>query len=450
MDKPGELEDDTRDTGARSVRQPVSVPTITTTVDVADNNPTSSDEAQNVEDEARPGPSRLVDNFKSIGGESFNARARDRLTPSRELVEDLTATYFDRIHHAAPMLHQARYVASLQLSSDLQLPSCLRLAVMASGACVSPAHRSLAVTLYEQARDLAEADETNDEGESFITLAHAQCWLLLANFEARRAAFMRAAMSLGRARQLPGTRSRLKSAAGLVALPVSEEAFTHSSTELTQTLDESLRQKAVLRSPLAARALVSDLLHRSLMLAQESSPVVDERLGEQQQPIVDQYWSRHRDLDNALTSMFLMLPESLRLPAAFRCQQAVFVNILIHVAIICLHQSATRRVQAVVGMRQSRERMFAAAKEIQHIFGMVQDLEMALRNPMQDFAAYTAALVFLERLATDHGGEASRSNVNFLLDVLNIVSQTNPAAQASAVRLTADLERVSIQMASNL
>lgn len=255
-----------------------------------------------------------------------------------------------------------------------------------------------------------------------------------------------------------------------VALPMSEEAFTHNSTELTQTLQESLRQKAVLRSPLAARALVSDLLHRSLMLAQESSSVVGERLGEQQQPIVDQYWSRHRDLDNALTSMFLMLPESLRLPAAFRCQQAVFVNILIHVAIICLHQSATRRVQgeaphdvsidlrsttsssytAAVGMRQSRERMFAAAKEIQHIFGMVQDLEMALRNPMQDFAAYTAALVFLERLATDHGDEASRSSVNFLLDVLNIVSQTNPAAQAFAVRLTADLERVFIQMTSNL
>lgn len=32
-----------------------------------------------------------------------------------------------------------------------------------------------------------------------MTLAHAQCWLLLSSFEARHATFMRAAMSLGRA-----------------------------------------------------------------------------------------------------------------------------------------------------------------------------------------------------------------------------------------------------------
>lgn len=57
------------------------------------------------------------------------------------------------------MLHQARYVASLQLSPDLQPPACLQHAVMAAGAWVSSEHRSLAVPLYEKARALAEADE---------------------------------------------------------------------------------------------------------------------------------------------------------------------------------------------------------------------------------------------------------------------------------------------------
>lgn len=70
-----------------------------------------------------------------------------------------TTSYFERLHHADPMLHRDRYVASLQLSSDLQPPACLQYAVMASGTWVSPAHRSLAVTLYGQARGLAEADE---------------------------------------------------------------------------------------------------------------------------------------------------------------------------------------------------------------------------------------------------------------------------------------------------
>lgn len=57
------------------------------------------------------------------------------------------------------MLHQARYVASLQLSADLQPPACLQYAVMASGAWTSSEHRSMAVILYEQARTFAEADE---------------------------------------------------------------------------------------------------------------------------------------------------------------------------------------------------------------------------------------------------------------------------------------------------
>lgn len=57
------------------------------------------------------------------------------------------------------MLHQTRYIASLQLSPDLQPPACLQYAVMATGAWTSSEHRSLAVLLYEQARALAEADE---------------------------------------------------------------------------------------------------------------------------------------------------------------------------------------------------------------------------------------------------------------------------------------------------
>lgn len=254
-----------------------------------------------------------------------------------------------------------------------------------------------------------------------------------------------------------------------IALPISEEAFAEGREEQASTLQQALRQKTVLRSSLASRVLVSHLLHEALLLAQVSTLSVDVRSQGEEEHDDSQHWSRFRHLDNDLTSIILMLPESLRLPGAFRCQHAVFVNILTHVAIICLHQSAIRRVQiesnhndqlepvasgaspfaAATVVRQSRDRMFAAAKEIQHIFGIVQDLEMALRNPMQDFAAYTAALVFLERLAEDHGDDASRSSVTFLLDVLGIAGQTNPSAKVFAARLTADLERCSVSVASS-
>lgn len=250
-----------------------------------------------------------------------------------------------------------------------------------------------------------------------------------------------------------------------VFLPTSEEAFSEGLEEQRITLQQALRQKEVLRSSLAARVLVSHLLHQALVLAQESTAsLFEEDLD------ANQYWSRLRQLDNDLTSIFLKLPESLQLPGAFRCQHAVFLNIMAHVAIICLHQSAMKRAQneaknsdhlepissepetnpsVVATIVRQRDRMLAAAKEIQHIFGIVQDLEMALKNPMQDFAAYTAALVFLERLAADHGDAESRSSVTFLLDVLNIAGQTNPSAQVFAARLTADLERCSVSVASS-
>lgn len=251
-----------------------------------------------------------------------------------------------------------------------------------------------------------------------------------------------------------------------VNLPKSEEAFAEGYEEQRITLQQALRQKEVLRSSLAARVLVSHLLHQALMLAQEStSNLFEEDLD------ADRYRNRLRELDNDLTSIFLKLPESLQLPGAFRCQHAVFLNIMAHVAIICLQQSAIKRAHneaksndplqpmssesettssaVATIVRQSRDRMLSAAKEIQHIFGIVQDLEMALKNPMQDFAAYTAALVFLERLAADHGDAESRSSVAFLLDVLNIAGQTNPSAKVFAARLTADLERCSVSVASS-
>lgn len=251
-----------------------------------------------------------------------------------------------------------------------------------------------------------------------------------------------------------------------ITLPTSEEAFAEGHEEQRITLQQALRQKEVLRSSLAARALVSHLLHQALILAQESTSSLFE-----EDVDTEQYWTRFRQLDNDLTSIFLKLPESLRLPGAFRCQHAVFLNIMAHVAIICLHQSAIKLVRNQTNnndplepvhsesdtnpsavatiVRQSRDRMLAAAKEIQHIFGIVQDLEMALKNPMQDFAAYTAALVFLERLAVDHVDAESRSSVAFLLDVLNIAGQTNPSAKVFAARLKTDLERCSFSVVSS-
>lgn len=128
-----------------------------------------------------------------------------------------TALYFDKLHHASPMIHRSRYLSSLRLSHSSQPPACLQQMVMATGASVIPIHAPLANSLYKRGRALAEADEmkvgpsscplpalaTNhlpqDQQDHPVCVAHVQCWLLIANFEARNANFSRACVSLGRA-----------------------------------------------------------------------------------------------------------------------------------------------------------------------------------------------------------------------------------------------------------
>lgn len=81
----------------------------------------------------------------------------------------------------------------------------------------SAQYQYLAISFYRHARSSAESDERNvscpqylltsstilntnlkDHGEKHLTLAHAQCWSLIANFEAQQTEFLRAGLSLGR------------------------------------------------------------------------------------------------------------------------------------------------------------------------------------------------------------------------------------------------------------
>lgn len=50
-------------------------------------------------------------------------------------------------------------MTALRSTFDSQPPLFLRYAIMATGARLSPDHKSLAKSLYQQARRLAEADE---------------------------------------------------------------------------------------------------------------------------------------------------------------------------------------------------------------------------------------------------------------------------------------------------
>ncbi|KAL2170677.1 hypothetical protein VTG60DRAFT_4519 [Thermothelomyces hinnuleus] len=119
--------------------------------------------------------------------------------PSFDIIDDLTALYFQTIHDGAPMLHQGNYTLALRFPPPMRPPMCLQYIVMTLAAAMSDVYRHLSEPFYQRARVYAEADEMRAPGEIFATVAHAQCWCLIAAYECHvYAMYTRASTSLCR------------------------------------------------------------------------------------------------------------------------------------------------------------------------------------------------------------------------------------------------------------
>jgi hypothetical protein len=110
--------------------------------------------------------------------------------------------YFERLHFSVPMLHRPRYLTAMNLAPSMRPPVCLRYMVWSLAASTSDKYESLAPEFYRRARKYAEADELKGNGESILTLAHCQTWLLIAWYEFKNMYFPRAWQSTGRAASL--------------------------------------------------------------------------------------------------------------------------------------------------------------------------------------------------------------------------------------------------------
>lgn len=83
------------------------------------------------------------------------------------------------------------------------------------------------------------------------------------------------------------------------------------------------------------------------------------------------YWTRHRELDNTLSSLFMFLPEKFRMPENIRDASATHLNLNLHASIICLHHAAIEKVEKH-GLpdhikQNSIARLRAAAEEVVNI-----------------------------------------------------------------------------------
>ncbi|KZL80424.1 binuclear zinc transcription factor, partial [Colletotrichum incanum] len=409
-----------------------------------------------------------------------------------------TNSYFDKWHHTAPMLQRSRYMMSLSLPPHMRPPMCLQYIVIAMGAEIINSHRQLAVPFYQRARAYAEADEMRGDGNSSVTLAHAQSWCLMAYFESQYLFFAQSSMSLCRAirvAQMLGIHrvdgysteampllpppedwseaeerrrtwwviycsDRLVSGTTgwpviindqdiSTRLPASDTAFDSGVEEDASPLTSTAHKEGQNFSSFAGRVLAASLFQRAYQHSTRTPPQ-----GDPIDPRTSMHWKRHREIDSDLVLLLQALPDELRLPRRVHCGNAVFVNIIIHTAVICLHRAALSRMISY-GLsehmvRHSKARLACAAEEILAIFRMMPDINEKLKNPILTFAVYMTSLVFLNDLDSTEEDYLRQDNLDFILRTISLAAKTmnNPVTGSMAVQLAMDMRQRGLDSAA--
>ncbi|KAF4451794.1 hypothetical protein F53441_5269 [Fusarium austroafricanum] len=397
--------------------------------------------------------------------------------PPQELIKTLMNIYFNKIHQAAPMLHRQRFMASLFLPGHMKPPMCLQYIVMAFAAETSDSYRHLGMAFYKRAIAYLQAYDEGPANYS-VSLGHVQAWALTSCFEAERTMFSKASITLCSAlkfaqmlglHRVDSTQPNENHLVDWIEveerrhtwwtifcfdrfirtrLPASDKAYTYGQEEHTRFLEDQLLEDE-LHSSFAGRVLTAHIFHRTI-----EHTCVDTSQHFEVENLNDSYWKRHKSIDNDLKYMLLMLPRTLHLPANYRNHNAVFVNVMLHTATICLHRAALWKMKANLQesttymIRLSQDRLIPAAEEILSIFKMIPDLGTTFTNPLICFAAYMSALVFLASTSPTEPNKENEENLDFILKIMVAFGTTNLVADALTNEIAKEMQQCGIKSAA--
>lgn len=408
--------------------------------------------------------------------------------PTQEAVDELTQIFLDKLHPSLPVIHKYRYYTSMNLAPDRRPPICLRYIMWCHAASITEKYMHHQDIFYRRARKYIELDEMKGQGEAFVSLAHAQTWILISAYEFKMMYFPRAWMSVGRAARMvlmmglnrvdgvgldvkqclpppkdwtereerrrtfwmaycidryasigTGWPMTIDEKDIMNCLPVSEEAYESSTAQKAPTLEEAMRpQQAAQLSPMAGVVLVSHFFGLNLTHLHRPEP------NQQEHDMNGPFWKRHRTMDNDLLKTALQLPSHLRLPSGIRNPNVVFLNFALHTSTICLHQAAIFKAErneipnAII--EQSRTRCILAAAEIAGVMRLTSHLDVAGMNPFMAFCLYVAGRVFVQHLKKMPDDQEVRQSLEFLLAAMRAIQRKNPLTESFLVQLNVDIE----------
>ncbi|KAH8727511.1 fungal-specific transcription factor domain-containing protein [Phaeosphaeriaceae sp. PMI808] len=412
--------------------------------------------------------------------------------PPQDVMDELYQIYFTKVHPSLPVIHRPRFLAALNLAPHMRPPICLRYIMWTLAASATDKYEALQEHFYQRARKYAQMDEMKGHGESTITIAHCQAWILMCTYEFKQMYFPRAWLSTGRAVRL-AQMMQLHRLDGIgldvkqclpppkdwtereerrrtfwmafckdryasigtgwpmsiderditTNLPASDDAFEKSKPMPTGSLDQALEPNgAAGLQPLGGIVLTAAMFGRNLLHLHRPGP--DDR----DDDITGGFWTRHRNLEQVLLQTSLGLPDHLRVPAGLTDPNVVFTNMCIHTSAICLHQAAIfkadkHRLPANVG-NESKIRCVTAAAEIASIMRLISHMDLGAMNPFISFCVYVAARVFVQYLKTRPNDHQMKSSLQFLFQAMQALRRKNPLTESFLVQLDLDLETASI------
>jgi hypothetical protein len=158
-------------------------------------------------------------------------------------------------------------------------------------------------------------------------------------------------------------------------LPASEEAYEKSRPEVTPSLEQaySITGSSQLSS-VASVIVVACLLGRNLTHLHR--PTAEDN----EEDLNGAFWSRHRHLEALLSNICLALPDHLRIPNGLPDPNVIFMNMLLHTSVICLHQAAIfkadrNRLPPNI-ISESRARCVTGASEITRTMKMMSHIDL--------------------------------------------------------------------------
>ncbi|KAL5120299.1 hypothetical protein ACEQ8H_001857 [Pleosporales sp. CAS-2024a] len=412
--------------------------------------------------------------------------------PPQDVMDDLYQIYFTKIHPSLPMVHRPRFLAALNLAPHMRPPVCLRYIMWTLAASASDKYEALQEHFYHRARKYAQMDEMKGHGESTITLAHCQAWVLICTYEFKQMYFPRAWLSAGRAvrlaqmmqlHRLDGVGLDVKQCLPppkdwtereerrrtfwmafavdryasigtgwpmtiderdiTTNLPASENAFENSKAMPTGSLDQGLSPAgAAGLQAMGGIVLTATMFGRNLLHLHRPGP------NDHDDDINGGFWNRHRQIEQILLQTSLNLPDHLRLPSGISDPNVVFANMCIHTSAICLHQAAIFKADKyrlpVNISNESKIRCVTAAAEIASIMRMISHMDLGTMNPFISFCVYVAARVFVQYLKTRPKDQQMMSSLQFLLQAMQALRRKNPLTESFLVQLDLDLDSAGI------